>query len=421
MKPTPSLPSFKLFMILLLLPLWGASEDEGPPYGRAPIEGVEEGGYYRAPIAPELQKHCRLGLEDLRLKDPQGEETPYILEEVPSFKPFQEKRVLEILKKESLEKGGSLLELEDPKEGAIPAIALKVDQGPVSRSIRIEGSQDGEDWETLNPSERYHDERYKNAARWFVLRELNLSGHRFYRIKIGAEGRGLDPRILKAKVLEIKKGWESYHPVPLKDFEVIRKEKRTLVQLSFDAPTYRIDGLDPELENTDYFYRKGYLARGDAKDADSLEKLSGFDLTSYGKSQLRFKGYRSDRLVLVLKDGDLPSLDIERIEAYQRKRGILFRTETGSPPQLEFGDQRAEAPRYQLPHFREQMPDSLKKAKVGDVEWKGPPLQEWGRVEKKEKKEDHYRIWTTIGIVTIWLFGVAVLVSIGLLLYRRIL
>lgn len=396
------------------------AQSEGPPFGKASIEGVEASGYYRLPVPPRLQKHCRLDLRDLRIHGPEGKELPYLLDRPEPFVPFVELRKLQILKKKSLEGGGSILELEDPDRDTIPALHLEVDQGPVSRSVRIEKSEDLENWEEVHPFQRYHDESYKERQRGFILRDLDLSGARYYRIRIGAKGRGLDPRITEAKVLSVRTGWESYQRVPVKDFQVEEREERTYIRPKFDAPSYRIDGFDLKLEEKDYFYRRGNLARGDPEKPDSIEKLSSFDLTSYGDVELRSRGHRSQDLLIVLKDGDLPNLEVKDVKAYQRKERLLFRTGREASHLLRFGDRNAKEPNYELPHFEEQLPEKLQEAEVGPIEWNGPPLAQWGRTEKQKADGSPYRIWNLIGIISIWLFGVSVLVSIGLLLYRKV-
>lgn len=407
-----------LFLVLLPASVWAKDTTSGP-FGKARIQGIDGSGYYRLPITPELQKHCLLGSGDLRIHGPEGKDIPYLLEKPPSFQPFQEVRGLKILNKKSLKKGGTVIRVEDSAEAPISAIALEVDQGTISRSIQIEASDDGTDRKLVHPAQRYHDERYPDGTRRFVLRDLDLSGHRFYRVRIGAEGRGLDPRILEASVIRIKKGWESYSKVPVSDLRITQKENRTYVRPVFNAPSYRIDGIDLKVGPADYFYRRGFLARGDPEKPDSLRKLASFDIISHGATELRFDGFRSKNLLIVLKDGDLPPLSIEEMQAYQRDRALLFRSDGEGEHELRFGQKGASILVYELPHFREQMPDSLNKASIGKIRWNGPPLEEWVQEEEKKTDNSTYRVLTTIGIILIWLFGVSVFVAIGLLIYRR--
>ncbi len=412
------------FTLLLLLQLLGLNvhgENE-PPFGKASIKGIEERGYYHLPITPELQKHCLLELEDLRVQGSEGREIPYLIDEPSAFDPFQEVRQLRIVKKKSLKKGGTIVFLEDSTEDRISALTLEVDQGTVSRSIRIEARTDKEaDRELVHSPRRYHDERYPDGTRRFILRDLGISGHRFYRVHIGADGRGLDPRILEATVIQVNKGWDSYRSVPVSDVRITEKAKRTYVQPVFDAPSYRIDGIDLKLGDGEYFYRKGFLARGDPQKPDSLKKLTSFDIVSHGSAELHFKGFRSKQLLIVLQNEDLPSLSVEGIDAYQRNRMLLFRAEGKGAHQLRFGRKGTAPPAYELPHFRQQVPEDPMEARIGEIRWNGPPLEEWVKEEKEGKTDQVYRIFTTIGILLIWLFGIAVFVSIGILIYRRVL
>jgi hypothetical protein len=292
----------------------------------------------------------------------------------------------------------------------------------VSRTIRITASDDVEkegEWEQVYAGQRYHDERYPDGTRRFVLRGVDLDPHRFYRIHVGAEGRGLDPRILEVQVIRVENGWESYHKVPTKGYERITKKERTYIRPVFDAPSFRIDGFELELGEPDYFYRSGFLARGDPEEPDSLKKLTAFDMVSYGEGELHFDGYPSRDLLIVLKDGDLPPLSIEGVKAYQRERSLLFQANEKGDLFLEFGERDAEVPDYELPHFREQMSARPMSASFGEIRWNGPALSKWVKEEKRSDANKAYRILNTVGIILIWLFGVAVLVSIGILIYRR--
>ncbi len=412
-----------LLFPILLLPFWGIGQGaEGPPYGKASIEGIEGSGYYRCPIEPELQKYLQPGLQDLRIRDANEKELPYLVEEAEAPRIFEALRQLKIQQQRGKDGDGLILMLEDPAPDSIPGLALKVDQGNVSRKISIEGSQDGEEWEKLHEAERYHDEDLPSGNRGFILRDLQLSPHSFYRVDIGGEGEGFDPRIRGATVIQRSDAHEAYRSVPMEDLDIKKKGERTYIRLRFDAPSYRVHGLELDIGEEDFYYRSGFLAQGDTLQKGALESLHSFDLVSYGDQQIHLDGVFTRDLVLVIEDRDFPTLQIEGVKVYQRKRALLFRAKEGGDHGLRFGDKEAPPPGYDLKHFREQMPDELKKAQVSNITWKGPPLEEWFEEEEKvEKKGGEQSVWSVIGVLLIWVFGVSVFVAIGILWYRRIL
>lgn len=438
------LPTRSLLLLLILSSLFwneGMGQDqEGAkaPYGTARIEGADTSGYYRFSVQPSLQKHLQPELQDLRIIDENGKEIPYLFEKKERTHPFRSIRSLDHVKQKSQENGGLFLELKDPDPGRIEGLALEVDRSPVSRSLKVMASEDGNSWKEVVPMRKYHDEDFPDGTRRFIIRDAEIEAHRYYRIEVSADGDGPDPRIRTASVIEDQSERIPYSKIPDPTFASIEKRKRSYIPLEFDAPTYRVHGIEMRLEGPDFFYRQGFIARGDPGEPDSLKKLASFDLVSYeGKYAhasadersavdvtFYLDGVYSQQLVLVIDNRDHASLNIQDVRAYQRERRIFFQTVEGQKAErLVFGDPGAKRPRYELPHFRDRMPDKVPELRISELEWNGPELEELLPEDKKLKKREgqEHRTATIVGFILVWVLGISVLVAVVILWKRGIL
>lgn len=79
-------------LLLLLVPAWAEAEPMAPELDvwryafTAPIEGVEEAGYFTVPIAPDLYEKTRSSFTDLRI-GAERREVPYVIQDVPAERP----------------------------------------------------------------------------------------------------------------------------------------------------------------------------------------------------------------------------------------------------------------------------------------------------------------------------------------------
>ncbi len=372
--------------------------------GKATLAPVPEDGFYRIPITPDWRKYLGPDLSDIRLVDAEGGTVPFALEEPPLPPLPRLVRKLEILEQNSHRGGGGTVILEDPEQGSLPGLALEVDHGQVSRDLSIYGSFDQKKWELLGERHLYA-ERFHDGTRRFLLRDLEAGSHRFYKVTIGAEGMGLDPKILEADAITQGTDWKGYAPLPLHDAPVRRKEEHTFIDLHFDTSSYYLHGIQLDLEEKGSFFREGFLARKDTTAPEGYEKLQSFDIVSYGEHRLVFKGYRTHDLMLVIRDrGNLP-LHIKGVEAFQEQRYMIARLPAGGGYKVLFGKKGTQPLPYDLPHYHDQISGNTPLLEATSIHWEGGYPEKTPEQKTPDSGTDLLTIVMVMVFVALFIYG----------------
>lgn len=113
---------------------------------------VSASGITRLELPAETLNASRAGLQDLRLLSPTGVETPYIIERF-SLTPPREAAVRTFKSSLIDGGGGTVIEIETGSTEAIEAVTLDSPAANFIKAARLEGSNDGVQWNELAKNE----------------------------------------------------------------------------------------------------------------------------------------------------------------------------------------------------------------------------------------------------------------------------
>src|SRR4028118_1638990 len=118
---------------------------------RAPLPQVGSSGFYKVVVTPEVTAHSTADLHDVRIRDRQGREVPYL----PSADAMifgQGFHGFPIIRNEKSANGNTLILLGNDAKPEIDALVLKVRNTSATRMASISGSSDNTNFFSLRDS-----------------------------------------------------------------------------------------------------------------------------------------------------------------------------------------------------------------------------------------------------------------------------
>lgn len=312
---------------------------------------VEAPGVLRIALPPATLDLARPGLEDVRLLDPSGRETPFIIETSPPVPPSTSRAPQSF--RNTLVAAATVILIETGSAEPLAAITLVTPAPDFIKSARVELSADGVTWETISPG--------APIFRQFGTEQLRLplDRRRAARVRVTIDDsrtppipftgatvltvpgvppvitRPLDVRLLHREefagetVLTLDLGAAR---VPLASFAFVTGEPLFARRLAFTVRELRAE---TSVERT--------LATG------SIYRIAAEGLPPGAQLEIPVDFTAPSRELLVrITNGDSPPLPIDRIDVRQRPRWLLFRAAVPGLHTLLTGNADCPAPRYDL-------------------------------------------------------------------------
>lgn len=299
---------------------------------------------------------------------------------------------------------GSYITFKIPSLEPVNQIMLEFVQENFDWRVTLEGSQDQVDW--FKVVENYRILSIKNKKIDFQFTKLTFpsSNYRFFRLAIKSKEK---PKLKAAHIVknEITDGaFEKYNVKKISKKEN-KESKQTEIDVELKLPV-PISHLDIEVSNTFDFYRPvtiKYLT-----DSFKIKQrwhykyrtLTTGVLNSIEKNGFQFSNTTVQKLKIFINNGDNQPLTINAVEVKGNIHELITRFIEKATYYLAYGNKKAIRPSYDIEHFSNKIPGTLKVLEVG-TELK---------IEKRKPKvtgllfKDEIWLWTTM-IAMILLLG----------------
>ena len=293
---------------------------------------------------------ARPGLEDLRLYDDAGREVPYLTERPkPIGKVIQTAKSFQV----SVNASTTVLTLETGLAQPLDGVTLESPAAAFLKAVRIEGSADGQGWQTLARGQPIFREPggvsqlhlAVPAGTWLWLR-LTVDDQRSQPIPFtGAR--------VHAAVVE---------PVPTESLPatiVARDENPGQTRLTVSLSVANLDVASVEVESSEpLFTRQVTLAAPQVEEGSIREQPLAhgviYRVAVEGQPEssllsVPLEGLvRSRELLLLIENKDSPPLPITMVRAERHPVYLVFLARSAGPHHLLAGNSRCAAPRYDL-------------------------------------------------------------------------
>ncbi|MGZ5000550.1 MAG: DUF3999 family protein [Methylomonas sp.] len=334
------------------------------------------------------------GLRDLRLTDQNGVEIPFLLQKIAGSKTVI-RRLPSRSDAPALQKSGEdgiVITVALDKEAAnADGLTVVTGQRDFEYDLRIEGSNDGKDWQTLVDHVLIYDySRYMavgnrdielpgNSYRQFRLvvakatqtraaellaltRTLNNGEERQRSEKIDLlnEPLHIDRIEFWHKKAETLPETEQVFDYPVTGFRVRQDAERKMSVIDIESGRQPLTGFRLTSTTTNFSrnveveipLRQGIETRMQVIGSATLEALHFQDIHRE-QSLVSFPEQRRTQYQIIIRNQDNPPLEIRSVTGLGPGYQLLFLQQPGQHYQLKYGSDKAESPRYDTVQIQE--------------------------------------------------------------------
>jgi hypothetical protein len=307
-------------------------------------------GLVKFSLPAEILNAVRPALEDLRLYDDAGNELPFFIERPsPVARVVQPAKLFQV----SLNANTTIITLETGLAQPLDGVSLETPAGSFIKAVRIEGSTDGQRWQTLATGQPIFREpsgasQLRVAVPPGVWRSLRLTVDDARTQPISFTGARIFAAAAEATPMELQ-------PATIAERNENPGETRLTLNLgaaNLDVASLRIETDEP------LFTRLVTLAVSVVSEEAVREQTIGQGCVyrvavegqkaSENLSVPLESRVPSRELILVIKNGDSPPLAIAGVRVERRPVNLVFLARAAGNFHLLMGNSRCPAPHYDL-------------------------------------------------------------------------
>jgi hypothetical protein len=379
------------------------------------IDDVNEAGYYKIYLSPEITSQLNHSFPDIRIIDEDKNEIQYILKKQKLVFDKGKRNELKIIKnKHKKFKHYTELIIENQESLNISNFIFEVVNIHNPVYIKVFGANDPKRWYVIRNSFPVVPEITETDSTEFRIMDMPESNFRFYKFLF---------HDFDEKPIEV--GHVYYHgladiraeyvqlPPPL----VIQEDTlgKSIVTLKFSSPQF-IDMITFGIKGPEYYLRKVQMRKTDTVSLetsgdeyyDQLKKE--FYFGSLKSNRINLYDFKAKRIEFIIDNKDNQALQVFKANAYQLKNYVVAWLKPDTKYMIWYGSENASFPSYDLPYFKDTIPENLPLTYIYNIQ----------KTKKLSEKENNVwtfpakYLWVIIGALAV----ILILISIKLLLER---
>jgi len=345
------------FGLIIILQTYAVKAQDSYAY-KARLDTIAQSGFYTVALSPGIMAKCKNDVSDVRIKDNTGTEIPYIL--YTETARLNEESFTEF--PVSYADNNKSLIINNILPNSISQLFLLIKNSEAQRLATLSGSDDKAQWFVIKENIVLQNEYTADSDAFVQSVSFPPSSYKYFRITM--QGKNLLPlKITKAGVYRQSSSGNVYDTIPLPG--IVQKDssdKRSYVYLSF-RDNYSIDKLNLLFSGVKYYkrsvavYDKNTINASLAEDTLISAKQAGIELHA-----------KTNRLLLVIDNGDNIPLTLQAVVALQLHTSVTAYLEEGKNYALYFGDSDAIAPSYDLQYFNDSIGSHIQALTLQNIE-----------------------------------------------------
>lgn len=389
------------FSLWLSMPIW--SQMDKYDYKRR-INGVND-RWHSIVLPTTLHEKVNSNLSDIRIYGITAEkdtiEAPYLIRITKADR--QTASVDFQLLNTTHNANGHYFTFAPTSSTAVNQMDLVFNQENFDWLVRLEGSQDQQNWFTIKDDYRIIAIRNELTDYQFSTINFPTAKYKYYRLHVKTNQKVS----LKKANLDLQNATKAvYHDFPIiqQKIAIDKKQKTTILEVELARPVF-VSFLNFKVEEKFDFYRSmviEYLADSTKTEQGwryHYRTLQRTVLSSLESYEFSFESKRAKKLRISIQNQDNSPLSIDSIMVKGYEYQLLTRFVEPATYYLTYGQKNSPAPRYDIKQFEQTIPKQLIPLTVGAE-------QEIPKVSPPKTKPLFENEW--------WLWGI-MLVIIGIL------
>lgn len=307
-------------------------------------------GLVKFSLPTDTLSAARPALEDLRLHDAEGNELPFFIERpTPAGKTARAAKTFST----ALNASSTVITLETGLAQPLDAVALDSPAASFIKSVRVEASNDSQNWQTVADRQPVFREQWGAsqlriavpAAAWRWLR-LTVDDKRTLPVPFTGA------KVFAAAAEPVPSEWQ---PAPI----VERVENPGETRLTLNLGAANLDVASVKIETTDPLFTRSVTLAEPVVAEDGVREqnigggciyrvaVEGRDAAENLAVPLESR-VRSRELIVTIRNQDSPPLAITGVRVERRPVNLVFAPRAAGTYRLLTGNRRCAAPRYDL-------------------------------------------------------------------------
>ncbi len=400
----------RIIFIILLFSLFTAAFAQDFKV-EAKLEKVDESGFYKIKLPPELISAMENFPADLRIYDEQNNEIPYI------FKNYEDSKLAETLKyskfqnsKIEVSNKRKLISIVNDKNQIFSRFYILYKNGQKAYNLKLFGGNEKNKLKEISIT--VTTLKYNKLGSVLELIDFHPCKYKFFKIQMDKYSTKY-PQISKFGYIERTIPGKAY--LKLKNPKIkqndYKDKKVSRIKITFNSPQ-RINLININTGNIDFYYRN---ARIQIKDSSVHKKkktyyyrtLNSFKLNSDCTPTVLFNNFRAQTFYLEIENKDNTPLKIDSIECFQKRYYLISKLKKNKNYFMRIGNVQIKKPDYDLQYFTDKIPKDLEVVKIANI-------KQIDNIKNSESKGFHPDT-KTVWIVIILIAGVLLYITIRML------
>jgi hypothetical protein len=329
---------------------------------KSELDSVKSEGFYNIVLTPDISSRLNDDFSDIRIKDANEKEIPYILKsEIPYFDQqlFKEYPIVE---KTIIKNCCTKIIIRNASKTNINNISLVLKNSDAIKVARVLGSDDKKEWYGIKQSYVFQNSYSETSPTTTNVIGFPLSNYEYYMFEV-SDYYSAPLNVLKAGYYDSYIMQGKYLPVPApslmqSDSMTIKK---TYIKITFNE-NYFIDQLKFTFEGPRFYKRNAILADKQTLKNKQVyfEPITSLTIDSYSDNSMAIKDYfRKKEFYLIIDNEDNEPLKLKSVEAQQLTHYLKTYLKPGANYKLLYSNEKAVFPVYDLRFFADSIPAML--------------------------------------------------------------
>lgn len=368
----------------------------------SPIKTSYSKGYQQIDLSPQLLGLLQPGFSDLRLLDSNQKEVPYILrkENLVSMASFF--REYPIVINSPQPNGTSVIVFQNHRKETLQQINFVVKNTAVSKSARLSGSEDQENWFLIRDHITLHS--LQNAQKTTELKLLDFpkSDYAYFKLEIN-DSNSLPIQFEKVGYYDYQSVAGLMSVTPMNIIALKDSTRISYVHLNLHSKT-RVDRIRINVSGTEFYYRLAHFklkktrTTRKGKKQVYFEHIGSYYLNSNTENTFEINPINLQDLYMEIENGDDQPLRIDNVQTYLLKNYLVAELDPAISYTLAFGNTKIRTPKYDLQHFANNIPKDIPTLPSSNLI--STTIEE-KEIQSNDWINNKWLVWTAIGIVGI--------------------
>ena len=340
------------------------------------LNPVEKEGYYSIILLPEITASCRSNLYDIRLysiKKNDTSEIAYFMEWMGT-KNEQTAIPFQLINTTHTEKCCSYVTLKFGTRHPINQIVLTIPDANFDKRVKVEGSNDNQQWFTICDHERIV--RFNDVNEHFEHTSLHFQNaeYTYFRLKFDDDET---PKILVtgANAFENKTTYGNYDELKTNPWKQVENKKEKASELILDMPfQYMVNRILLKSDIKFDFYRNVnvygsagvYPTPEGNKENWYLINTSVFSSTDSCSIECNNEAVKKLKIEIINYDNQ--PIAISEIKAYGEQCRLVANLPASGDVYVAYSKINDMLPNYDIDHFKKKIPTQLVNVRYGEQE-----------------------------------------------------